>query len=192
MSSTTVFIMLVSVVALQRLWEVSISKQNERALLEEGAEEHAPRQMLFMTALHTLWLVSTVVESLATERRLVWGLSISAFVLFLVGQLLRISAMRTLGRRWTVKIITPVTPEAPVAEGIYKYVRHPNYLGVVLELAALPLIHGAYVTALVFSVLNGVLLWFRISAEERALSGSSDYSERFRGRPRFLPALFRR
>ena len=115
-----------------------------------------------------------------------------ALALFAVGQALRIAAMQTLGRRWTVKIIVPTNAEPAVSRGIYRFVRHPNYLGVVLEIAALPLVHSAYLSALLFSVANGILLLFRIAAEERALRGDSDYGERFRDRPRFLPALFRR
>ena len=186
------FLVLVLAVAAQRLWELRVSKRHEQALRAEGAIEHAPEQMRIMRAVHAGWLVCTLLEVFVAERPLWLPLALSAFVLFLAGQALRLMAMHTLGGRWTVKIIVPSRLGPPISGGIYRYVRHPNYLGVVLEIFALPLIHSAYLSALVFSVANGVLLWFRIRAEEQALSGSSDYGERFRDRPRFVPSLFRK
>jgi methyltransferase len=187
-----VFVVIVLLVGLQRLWELRVSRQHEQALLQEGATEHAPEQMPWMRAVHTLWLVSAIAEVYLAKRPFIPALAGCALVVFLAGQTLRLVAMRSLGPRWTVKIITPPAGAPPVSHAIYRYLRHPNYLGVILEIAALPLLHTAYVTALVFSVANGILLRFRIRAEEAALSGSSDYAARFQGRARFLPALFRR
>ena len=83
----------------------------------------------------------------------------------------------------------PVPDEAPVTTGIYRYLRHPNYLGVVLELGALPLVHGAWITAVVYSTLNALLLYVRVRAEESALERSSAYERAFQDRPRFVPRL---
>lgn len=185
MVSRDLFTLLVALVALQRLFEVRLSRRHERALFARGAQEHAAHQMPWMVALHGAWLVCMLGE--------VWGLhapfdaraATVALCVFFAGQALRLAAMRALGPRWTVRVIT--LPEPPVTSGIFRYVRHPNYLGVALEIAALPLVHGAYRTALVFSVLNAVLLAFRVRAEERALAESSDYEARFKKRPRFLP-----
>jgi methyltransferase len=89
-------------------------------------------------------------------------------LIFVIGQSLRYAAIRTLGRRWTVRIVT--LPDAPlVRSGIYRYLRHPNYLGVALEIAAVPLLHTAYLTAILFTLANACLLAVRIRAEERAL-----------------------
>ena len=97
------------------------------------------------------------------------GLSVAAFMCLLMGQVLRLTAMNTLGARWTTRII--VLPKVDVvAGGIFKYIRHPNYLGVILEIAALPLVFGCWRTTLGFTVANGALLWVRIQAEEEALS----------------------
>jgi methyltransferase len=86
--------------------------------------------------------------------------------------------MRALGDRWTVRIVT--LPKAqPVTSGIYKYFRHPIYLGVSLELAGIPLLHSAYVTAILFSVLNRLVLRIRIREEEKALRGEGGYDEAF-------------
>lgn len=180
------FTALVVLVALQRLVELRRSAQNEAKLRERGGREHAPGQMPWMRLLHLGWLVAMPLEVWLLARPWVTELAAPALALFLVGQALRVLAMRTLRTRWTVKIMT--LPEAPpVTAGVFRYVRHPNYLGVVLELAALPLVHGAYLTALVFSVANAVLLAFRIRAEERALREVNDYDAWMRRRPRFLP-----
>ena len=92
----------------------------------------------------------------------------------------------TPGARWTTRII--VLPKADVvAGGIFKYIRHPNYLGVILEIAALPLVFGCWRTALGFTVANGALLWVRIQAEEEALSSENNYEIEFQSRNRFPP-----
>lgn len=174
-------------VVAQRLWEVRISRRHEAKLRAAGAIEHVPEQMPWMVALHTTWLAATLLEVWWLERPFVLWLALPALLVFLLGQALRLTAMRTLGERWTVKVITPMDGGPAVAHGIYRYVRHPNYAGVALEIAALPLIHGAYVSAALFTALNTLLLWRRIRAEERALSSTSTYAEQFRTRPRFLP-----
>ena len=111
-----------------------------------------------------------------------------ALLVFVTGQVLRLSAMRTLGWRWSVRIYT-VPSMKPVATGIYRYLRHPNYLGVALEIAALPLVHGGWRTALVYTVLNAGLLAVRIKAEERALEQGGGYRESFERLPRLWPRL---
>ncbi len=183
---TGAYACLIVCVVLQRLIEVQVSKRNEAALLKEGASEHAPEQMPWMVALHTAWLVGSLLEVLLLDRPFHAWLGVPALLVFGVGQALRLLAIQALGERWTVKVIT--LPGAPaISDGIFRYLRHPNYLGVVLEIAALPLVHGAWLSALVFSVANGLLLRSRIRAEERALRESGDYAERFADRPRMLP-----
>ncbi|HEX6239687.1 MAG TPA: isoprenylcysteine carboxylmethyltransferase family protein [Polyangiales bacterium] len=191
LTTRLVFSALWLLVVVQRLWEVQRSKRHEAKLRAQGAVEHAAGQMPWMIALHAAWLVGTLGEVWLLRRPLVVALALPAFALFMLGQALRITAMRTLGERWTVKVITPVGGGPAVARGIYRYVRHPNYLGVVLEIAALPLMHGAYLSAALFSALNGILLWRRIGAEERALASTSSYADQFRGRPRFIPGAAR-
>jgi methyltransferase len=171
----------------QRLWEMRVSRRHEAALRARGAIEHAPEQMPWMIAVHTGWLVGSLLEVWLLQRPFMLALAVPALLLFALGQSLRLSAMHTLGERWTVRVITPTSGEPAVARGIYRYVRHPNYLGVILEIAALPLIHGAYLAALLGSVCNALLLWARIRAEERALSQTSSYAAQFQGRPRFVP-----
>jgi methyltransferase len=189
MLSLKLFIGFVLLVALQRLLELRISRRNEAKLRELGAREHAAGHFIWMQALHTLWLVSILLEAQLLQPAFQPWLAAVAAVCFVAGQLLRYGAMSALGPRWSVRIVT--LPDAPpVAQGIYRYLRHPNYAGVALEIAALPLLHSAWRTALVFSVLNALLLLLvRIPAEERALTGNGGYRETLGLLPRFWPKL---
>ncbi len=99
-------------------------------------------------------------------------------------QALRYWAIATLGWRWNTRIVV-VPGTAPVTAGPYRWVRHPNYVAVIAEMIALPLVHGAWLTALVFSVGNALLLRVRIRAEEQALG--EPWQHAFAGRPRFVP-----
>ena len=184
------FTMLVLLVALQRLWELGRSRENEKSLRARGAREHAPQQMPWMRALHASWLASMLIETWVLEPAPSVAVAFPALAVFTVGQALRLSAMRALGDRWNVKIFT--LPGAPAVHGgVFAHVRHPNYLGVVLEIASLPLVGGALVTSLVFSVANAVLLFFRIRAEQAALRADNDYRA-LEDRPLFVPRLARR
>lgn len=179
MVTQVVFIALVVAVALQRAHEVSVSRRHEAHLLATGGRLHAQHQMKWMQALHGAWLVAMPLEVLAADRPFVPPLAVVAVVVLAAGQWLRRAARQTLGRRWTVSVVT-VPGEEVVQKGIFTKLRHPNYLGVVLEIAALPLVHTAWLSAIVFTLLNGALLRWRISAEERALAGDTDYDEAFR------------
>ncbi len=154
--------------AWQRLKELERSRANERILLQEGAVERVPHQYFWMRLLHIAWFCAIPLEVYGLHRPFCPWLAGLALGLLAAGQFLRYTAIRTLGWRWNVKVYTlPRTPR--VTTGIYRYLSHPNYLGVALELAAVPLLHGAYLTAIAFTLLNALLLTFRIRAEERYL-----------------------
>ena len=184
------FVALVAIVGVQRLWELDKSRVHELAILKAGGREHAPGQMAIMRALHGAWLLAMVVEVLALDRPFSAAIALPALIVFAVGQALRTVAMRTLRDRWTVKIMTlPGTP--PVERGVYRWLRHPNYVGVALEIGALPLVHGAWLTSVCFTLANGALLRARILAEEKALTLDNGYGAVLAQRPRFLPRLHR-
>ena len=99
---------------------------------------------------------------------------------------LRYWAIAALGRRWTTRVV--VLPDLPVVTGgPYRFLRHPNYLAVAIEVAALPLVHTAWFTALVWSAANALVLRARIAAEEAALRAASDYDGAMAGRPALVP-----
>jgi len=186
--SSQLFVAFVALVALQRLAELRLSRRNERRLRELGAHEHAPGHFLAMQMLHTLWLVGVVVEVVWFRPVFQpWVSAIAAFF-FGVGQCLRHAAIRALHGRWTVRILV-LPGAAPVTRGVYRYLRHPNYLGVVLEIAALPMMHSAWRSAVLFSLANAVLLAVRISEEERALRANGGYDEALGALPRFRPSF---
>jgi methyltransferase len=188
--SQIVFVGIVLLLVIQRLLELRHSRRNEALLFAQGGREHAPGHFRFMTLVHTLWFLAMLGEVLILDRRLdrpsAWIVAGFALAATCMGQALRYAAIRTLGARWSVRIVT--VPNAPaVAGGIYRYIRHPNYLGVILEIAAVPLLHGAFLTAIVFSLANALVLAIRIRAEETALRQENDYSGRMQDRPRFVP-----
>lgn len=121
-----------------------------------------------IVALHVLWLVSTLVESVLRGPEILafWPLPLA---LFLLVQPLRYWAVFSLGESWNTKILV-VPGVKPVRRGPYKYLNHPNYVVVAVEILAFPLIFDALVTALVFTVLNAAVLYVRISEENRALA----------------------
>jgi len=184
--SRLLFLLSLAALAGQRLVELRLSKARETAIRRAGGREHGTAQYRFMQALHTSWFVAMVIEVLWRQRPFKRWLAAVALPFFLLGQSLRYAAMRALGPRWTTRVMTiPGLP--PVTGGIYRYLRHPNYVGVVLELAAFPLIYSAYWTALLFSLLNLLLLRARIRLEEQALANDNDYLRFLGDRPRFLP-----
>jgi methyltransferase len=149
-------------VTLQRLAELALSQRNTRRLLARGAYEVAPEHYPFMVLLHAAWLA------------VLWffgpgpPIEIIPLIIFVLLQAARIWVITTLGERWTTRII--VLPGAPlVTSGPYRWVDHPNYLIVIGEIAIVPLVFGLPAVAIVFSVLNGLMLWVRIRAENHAL-----------------------
>jgi methyltransferase len=186
MVSYWLFLVLISGVAVQRLLELRLSKRNEAVILSKGGREYPSRHFILMKILHAMWLPAALVEAVLFQRPfipLVGGVAIS---IFLLGQFLRYAAIKTLGWRWTVNVMT-LPGEPPVEKGIYRYIRHPNYLGVILEIFALPLVHTAYLTAAIFSLANALVLYSRIRVEEKALEENNQYDLLFKDRPRFIP-----
>jgi methyltransferase len=187
-TSHVLFLAFVVLVALQRLAELRLSRRNEAQLRQLGAREHASGHFIAMQLLHTLWFVSVILEVTWLRPPFQPWVGAPAALCFGIGQGLRYAAIHALGVRWSVRIFTlPGAP--PVARGVYRYLRHPNYLGVVLEIAALPLMHSAWRSAVVFSLANAVLLAVRIRKEERALSGNGGYEEALGPLPRLWPSF---
>lgn len=153
-----------SLVATQRLLELRLSKRNERRLRARGAVERGREHYPFMVALHSIWLISTLVDGALRKTRLY---CLPLFI-FLAVQPLRYWAILSLRDRWNTRILV-IPGEKLVSRGPYKYLSHPNYVVVAVEILAFPLIFGARLTALVFSTLNAILLTVRIKEEERAL-----------------------
>lgn len=149
-------------VTLQRLAELILARRNTLHLKAHGAIEHAPGHYPFMVLLHSGWLIGLWWFAPGQALQPFW------LLLFFVMQAGRIWVLATLGPRWTTRIIT-VPGEILVSKGPYRLIRHPNYVVVVVEIAALPLAFGLPVFAAVFSLLNALILVIRIRAENAAL-----------------------
>ncbi len=170
----------------ERLVELIISRRNAAWALGRGGLEYGQRHFVWMKLLHSAFLAACVLEVWLLARPFLPALGWPMLALALAAQGLRYWAVTTLGRRWNVRVI--VLPGEPaVAGGPYRYLRHPNYLAVIVEGLAVPLLHGAWITALSFTLLNGLLLAVRIRCEERALARHCDYRRRLARRGRLLP-----
>jgi methyltransferase len=158
----------VGLVTLQRLVELLLSRRNERLLRARGAVERGRGHHPLIVALHALWLLSTLVEGIlrGPELPALWPVPLA---LFLLVQPLRYWAIFTLGGYWNTRILV-VPGTKLVRRGPYRYLKHPNYVVVAVEILTFPLIFGAWITALVFSILNAALLYVRIREENRALA----------------------
>lgn len=175
------FVGFVAALGLQRLFELRLSRRNVQRILQSGGREHAPGTYHRIVALHTAWFAAMLLEVFLGRRRFRPRLAAVALGLFAAGQVLRLTAIRTLGWRWSTRIMT-VPGAAPVQHGIYRHVRHPNYLGVELEILAAPLVHSAWLTSAVFGAANLLLLRDRIRREEQALEKDNQYWEAFKAR----------
>ena len=160
---TAAAVAILAFVTLQRLGELWLSNRNTRRLLASGACECAPGHYPLIVTVHAAWLAA--LWWLAPGR----PIHLPLLALFALLQLGRFWVLRTLGPRWTTRII--VVPGAPlVRTGPFRFVSHPNYLVVIGEIAVLPLAFGLWEVALVFTLLNAIVLAIRIRAENKALA----------------------
>jgi methyltransferase len=168
----------------ERLVELGVSHVHSRRALALGAVESGHDHYAMMAVVHGFFPLACGVEVVVLHRSFPGALGVGALAVALAAQGLRWWTVSALGRRWTTRII--VLPNAPpITSGPYRFLRHPNYLAVALESLAVPLIHGAGLSAIVFGAANAALLAVRIPAEERALGGA--WARAFAGRRRLIP-----
>jgi methyltransferase len=164
------YTLLVLAVAVERLVELVVARRNLRWSLERGGVEHGAGHFGWMVLLHVGLLVGCLVEVWWGNPPWLPWLGWPMLALVIGSQALRWWCIRTLGPRWNTRIVV-VPGMALVDTGPYRYWRHPNYVAVVVEGFALPLVHTAVVTAVAFTVLDAVLLRHRIAVEDDALTG---------------------
>ena len=165
MSFASIILLLVT---LQRLGELGLAQTNTRKLKARGAIEVGASHYPLIVAVHAAWLIT--LWTLGREQ----AVNLLALTIFVVLQGLRVWIIATLGSRWTTRII--VLPGEPlITSGPYRYLSHPNYAVVVAEIATLPLALHLPVTALVFAVLNAMVLFIRIRAESRVLNEATTW-----------------
>lgn len=174
--SEVLFTVLVVLVALERLAELVVSKRNATWSLERGGVETGKRHYVFMVALHSGLLAGALIEVWARRPEFVPALGYPMLALVLASQALRWWCIATLGRRWNTRVI--VVPGLPlVTDGPYRLMPHPNYVAVVVEGFALPLVGPAWITAAVFTVCNAALLTVRLRVENQALQSAAPLPE---------------
>jgi methyltransferase len=156
------FILFVCFVIFQRLLELVVAKRNEAWARSQGAEEFGKAHYPFIVALHTLFIISMIAEYfyLGGES------SIVMMVIFLLLISLKIWTIGSLGKYWNTKILR-IPNSIFIKKGPYKLFKHPNYFIVICEIIVIPLVFHLYATAIVFTLLNAVMLTVRIREEER-------------------------
>ena len=180
------FLALVGAVGACRLVELRLSRRHQRALASQGATPVREPLFAAMVALHTAILAGAVVEVVALGRPFVAAVGLPALALVGLANALRFWVIATLGPHWNVRVV-PSLPLGVITAGPYRFVRHPNYVAVFVELTALPLVHGAWLTAVAGAGLHLHVLRDRIRLEEAVLMADEGYRRAFAAKPRFLP-----
>lgn len=182
-----VFVGLLVATGLLRVGEVLVSWRRQAARAEAVVAEGA----LFpaMALLHGALIALPLVEVVVLHRPFLGWLAAGSVATLSLATALRVWTLSTLGRAWNVRVVRPEEQQV-VTSGPYRFVRHPNYLCVVLEIAALPLFHTAVLSAVVLSAWNAAVLVVRIRNEEAVLSRLPAWREAFAGRARLVPFLF--
>jgi methyltransferase len=159
------FILFISFIILLRIGELILSRKNEIWLLQNGAREYGQKHYPYIVALHVLFIVSLIIEYSTTHTT-----SFSLFFLVLYILLLSFKALViiSLGKFWNTKIYH-IQDLPLIKNGVYKYIKHPNYLIVIAEIAIIPLVFHLYYTAIAFTVLNAIMLSVRVKEENKVL-----------------------
>jgi methyltransferase len=181
------FVILLLGTGLMRLVEMAVSMRRMAARREAVVAE--PALFPAMAGLHTALVVLPLLEVWWLQRPFLPWLGATSLVLLLLATALRIWTLSTLGRVWNVRVLPP-PPDGVVTTGPYRFIRHPNYLCVILELLALPLLHTAVLSAALLTVWNAAVLAVRIRTEERALMQLPAWRAAFERRARLIPGLF--
>lgn len=163
------FIVFIAFVIIQRLSELYISKQTEKWLLANGAVEYGKKHYPFMVAMHTLFIIAIIGEFVVRGPMVMDYFFAGCYIALIVFKYWIIS---TLGHYWNTRIYR-IPGSQPVMGGPYKFVRHPNYIGVIGEIVVIPLVFHLWYTAAIFTVLNAIMLTVRIREENNAWRNSA-------------------
>jgi len=187
--SVQLYLALLLLVAAGRLLELRYSERNQALLAQQGGAKAPEPGYRWMVALHTAILIGAALEVVFLRRLLVPWLAATGIGLFLAANATRWWVIRTLGPRWNVQVMSASRLGVVTAAGPYKWVRHPNYTAVFVEMLALPLIHSAYLVAGVGAALHILVLRNRVRLEESVLMQDPSWKAAFAERPRFLPRI---
>ena len=183
------YLALLLAVAALRLYELRISRRHQSQMVARGASKIVDPRFRWMVLLHAAVLLGSALEVVLLHRPFYPVFAAVCFAIFLAANAVRWWVIRTLGDHWNVQVIDS-TGMGIVSTGPFRYVRHPNYAAVFVEMLVLPLIHCAWITAIAGSLAHILVLSERLATEERVLFADARYREVMSGKPRFLPGLF--
>jgi len=159
------FILFILFIILLRIGELILSRRNEIWLLQNGATEYGQQHYPYIVALHVLFLGSLIIEYSTKQTA---SFSLFFLVLYLLLLVFKTWVITSLGKFWNTKIYH-ISGFPLIKNGVYKYIKHPNYLIVIAEIAVIPLVFHLYITAFTFTVLNAIMLSVRIREENKVL-----------------------
>ncbi len=187
--SVIAFLGLLVAVALLRIVELQISRRHQQEMIARGAAKVDEPRFRWMVVLHTAVLLGAALEVVFLHRPFIPVLAAIMFAIFLAANVVRWWVIRTLGNHWNVQVMDS-TRLGVISSGPFRYVRHPNYAAVFAEMLSLPLIHTAWITALLGSLGHIAVLSQRLSTEERVLLANPEYRATMASKPRFIPGVF--
>lgn len=176
-------------VALLRIFELRVSRRNQEKLLARGASKVEKPPFRWVVLVHTAVLICAALEVVLLGRPFIPLLAAIMFVVFIASNLVRLWVVRTMGQHWNVQVMNS-TSLGVIVSGPFRFVRHPNYAAVFVEMFSLPLIHTAWLTALIGCLGYAAAISQRISVEESVLLANAEYRAAMSTKPRFLPGLF--
>ena len=186
---TAAYLALLALVGLERLAELRISRRNQLKLEKLGVRKVTEPHFRWMVFVHAGVLACAAAEVLLLHRPVIPSLAIAMAALFVFANALRWWVIRTLAGHWNVEVMAS-SRVGVISAGPYRWVRHPNYVAVVIELFALPMIHTAWITALAGTLADLEILRRRLRVEEGVLMADPAYRSAMGAKPRFLPGLF--
>ena len=188
---TFAYLSLLVLVGIGRLAELGISRRNQQQLEKQGIRKIPEPHFRWMVMLHGGVIVCAGIEVLILHRPLIPVLAIPMAVLFVLSNFLRWWVIRTLAGHWNVEVMES-SRMGVVSSGPYRWVRHPNYVAVVIEIFSLPMIHTAWITAILGTLGDLEILRRRITVEDGFLMSNAAYRLAMGGKPRFFPRVFKR
>jgi methyltransferase len=183
------FLALLLAVALLRVFELRVSRRHQEEMIARGATKVNKPQFRWVVLVHSFVLIGAALEVVLLRRPFFPLLAALMFAVFLASNAVRLWVVRTMGQHWNVQVMDS-TRLGVVTSGPFRFVRHPNYAAVFAEMFSLPLIHTAWITAVVALVAYAGAISQRIAVEERVLLANPDYRAAMASKPRFLPGLF--
>lgn len=186
--SVLVYAVFLLAVGVGRLLEMRISRQHQQSLMARGIREGRDPAFGWIVVLHVGVLAGSFAEVWALRRPFIPLLAIPMLVLFVLANLLRWWVIATMAEHWNVRVMESLSLGV-VTHGPFRFIRHPNYLALFVEMLAIPLIHTAYLTALIGGIVHVLILRSRIVHEEAVLMASPDYRAAMGPKPRFIPSV---